>query len=123
MKIVVLIVRLLLELVFFVFSLNAFLPGAAPFAFKGADFPLRLGTKPSDNENRAFMPDTSRTRFPISRSSCSDGRGSGRLRNSGPENFLGALSNSGPAVRLYSEGRAPGHQIKENPKGLGGTQS
>jgi hypothetical protein len=25
-----------------------------------------------------------------------------------PENFLGTLSNSGPAVRLYSEGRATG---------------
>jgi hypothetical protein len=29
--------------------------------------------------------------------------------NQRSENFLGALSNSGPAVRLYSEGRAPAH--------------
>jgi hypothetical protein len=33
----------------------------------------------------------------------------GRNRKQRPENFLGALSNSGPAVRLYSEGRGPAH--------------
>lgn len=46
-----------------------------------------------------------------------------KLRSSGPENSLGALSNSGPAVRRYSEGRAPAHQIKQNQTGLRGTQS
>jgi hypothetical protein len=31
-----------------------------------------------------------------------------------PGNFLGALSNSGPAVRQCSEGRAPAHRIKQD---------
>jgi len=45
----------------------------------------------------------------------------GRFGWGAPEDdFLGALSNSGPAVRLYSEGRAPAHQIKQNQAGLRG---
>jgi hypothetical protein len=45
------------------------------------------------------------------------------LRSNGPENFLGVLSNSGPAVRRYSEGGVQARQMKQNETGLRGTQS